>query len=139
MKIYDKIHVITCELNVEDSAHSKKKKKINLPSKQQEERIKGVKRYHGNTAFRKQSRAHLVSYSTELETTRDIPVLLRMPTRSSDTSQRHRDPYAKAKSQMPLPHTEEVHINNNSNNNDKTMDGFYLRLQSLPWSKHCSD
>lgn len=39
MKTYDKIHGITYKLNVEDSAHSLNKK-LNLPSKQQEESIK---------------------------------------------------------------------------------------------------
>lgn len=38
MKIYDKIHGITYELNMEDSAHSLNKK-LNLPSKQQEESV----------------------------------------------------------------------------------------------------
>lgn len=69
MKIYDKTHGITYELNVEDSAHSLRK---TLHSKQQEETIKERKVIPFQQS-RKTSCPRIINYHAELEITRDVP------------------------------------------------------------------
>ena len=69
MKIYDKTHGISYELNVEDSAQSLRK---NLHSKQQEESIKERKVVPFQRS-RKTSCPQIINYYAELEITWDGP------------------------------------------------------------------